>query len=317
MPEAEHARLLVNFYFAHPVGHVIEALRYALGYHRAAPDLRICLALNASAPTELASLVPYVERVHAIGGGFDFVRGGDARRAIAHIPRDWDYVVDDARRDHPGLRALFPGMAAYYAATDRYFQVARACGMAGAEPPAYLPHQQVVLDVPEASRARARRLGRQGPRIAVMPGGSDVRAMYPSAASWERILRALDAQHPDAVFCLVGKLRAGDGRTSTQFTRAEVDRLLAAVQRRVDAFDLPLFDQLAIVEACDLFIAPHTGFGMAALAVGTPWLALSGNRWPEYFYNNVPFYSVLPDPDRFPCYQQLQPDPPLVEVARR
>jgi hypothetical protein len=107
-----------------------------------------------------------VETTYAVGGSvdFDFVHGGDARRAIAHIPRDWDYVVDDARRDHPGLRAMFP----------------------------------------------------------------------------------------------------------------------------------------------------HTGFGMAALAVGTPWLALSGNRWPEYFYNNVPFYSVLPDPDRFACYNQLGPDPPLV-----
>jgi hypothetical protein len=153
LPAPERARLLVNFYFAHPVGHVIEALRYALGYHRAAPDLRISLALNASAPTELASLVPYVERVHAIGGGFDFVRGGDARQAIAHIPRDWDYLVDDARRDHLGLRALFPGMAAYYDAADRYFRVARARGVAGAEPPAYLPHQRVVLDLPEASRA--------------------------------------------------------------------------------------------------------------------------------------------------------------------
>jgi hypothetical protein len=42
------------------------------------------------------------------------------------------------------------------------------------------------------------------------------------------------------------------------------------------------------------------------------WLALSGNRWPEYFYNHVPFYSVLPDPNRFPCYHQLEPGPPLV-----
>ena len=48
----------------------------------------------------------------------------------------------------------------------------------------------------------------------------------------------------------------------------------------MDAFDLPLFDQLAVVEACQGFIAPHT--------------------------------SVLPDPDRFPYYHQLEPDPPLV-----
>jgi hypothetical protein len=206
---------------------------------------------------------------------------------------------------HAGLRAAFPGMAAYYDTADTHFRVTRGRGLAGAEPPGYLPHQQVVLDLPEASRARARhRLGAQGPRIAVMPGGSAARALYPSAASWEKILHALATQHPDAVFCLVGKLGSSDGRTSTRFTRGEVDRLLGAVQAGVDAFDLPLSDQLAIVEACEVFIAPHTGFGMAALAVGTPWLALSGNRWPEYFYNHVPFYSVLPDPDRFPCYHQ-------------
>jgi hypothetical protein len=104
--------------------------------------------------------------------------------------------------------------------------VAEGRGVAGAEPPAYLPHQQVVLNVPTASRAPARdRLGGHWPRIAVMPGGSDVRAFYPSAASWEKILRALAAQHPDAVFCLVGKLGTGDGRTCTRFTRSEVDRL--------------------------------------------------------------------------------------------
>jgi len=204
-------------------------------------------------------------------------------------------------------------MAAYYDASDTHFRVTRARGVAGAEPPAYRPHQRVVLNLPEAPRARARRrLAGQGPRIAVMAGGSDARALYPSVASWEKILHALAVQHPDAVFCLVGKLGTSDGRTSTRFARAEVDRLFGAVQCGVDAFDLPLFDQLALVEACEVFIAPHTGFGMAALAVGTPWLALSGNRWPEFFYNNVPFYSVLPDPDRFPCYHQLEPGPPLV-----
>ena len=313
MSQAAGARLLIDFYFAHPVGHVIEALRYALGYHRADPALGIGLVLNGRSPTELASLVPYVEACYPVGDSLDFLRGGDARRAIAHVPREWDWVVDDARRDHPGLRAMFPGLAAYYTAADTHFLATRARGVAGATPPAYLPHQQVVLDLPEASRAHARRrLGGRRPAIAVMPGGSDLRAMYPSAASWEKILRALATQHPDAVFCLVGKLATADGRTSTQFTRGEIARLLRAVERGVDVFDLPLVDQLAIVEACEVFIAPHTGFGMAALAVGTPWLALSGNRWPEYFYNQVPFYSVLPDPGRFPCYQQLEPGPPLV-----
>jgi hypothetical protein len=51
---------------------------------------------------------------------------------------------------------------------------------------------------------------------------------------------------------------------------------------------------------------------MAALAVGTPWLTIAGNLWPEYYFNGVPFYSVLPDVRRFPCYTRLGSAPPLV-----
>jgi hypothetical protein len=206
-------------------------------------------------------------------------------------------------------------MVAYYAASDTHFRVARRRGHTSTEPPAYLPNQQLVLEVPAEHRDRARqRLGSGSPRIVVMLGGSDVRAFYPSATSWDKILRALATQYPDAVLCLVGKL-GQDGRTSMRFTREEVDRLLAVVPGSVDAFDLPLLDQLAMVQACDVFLSPHTGFGFVALGVGTPWLTLSGNRWPEYFYNNVPFYSVLPDPERFPCYTfaLTGEDPPLVD----
>jgi hypothetical protein len=79
------------------------------------------------------------------------------------------------------------------------------------------------------------------------------------------------------------------------------------------ALDEPLLDQLALVEACDLFVSPHTGFGCAALSVGTPWLALSGGPWHEWFFNNVPFYSVMPDTRRYPAYTQMGEPPPLAD----
>jgi hypothetical protein len=44
---------------------------------------------------------------------------------------------------------------------------------------------------------------------------------------------------------------------------------------------------------------------MAALAVGTPWLAISGGRWFEYFFNRVPFRSIVPDTDRYPAFSQF------------
>ena len=48
-------RLLVNFFYAHPVGHAIEALHYANGHHAADPALEIAVALNPATPVELAA----------------------------------------------------------------------------------------------------------------------------------------------------------------------------------------------------------------------------------------------------------------------
>jgi hypothetical protein len=59
-------RLLVNFLYAHPVGHAIEALHYANGYHAADPELEIAVAHNAATPVELASFCPFLSAAYAI-----------------------------------------------------------------------------------------------------------------------------------------------------------------------------------------------------------------------------------------------------------
>ena len=143
-----------------------------------------------------------------------------------------------------------------------------------------------------------------------MPTGSGPRWCYPSTASWELILRALLQRYPGARICLLGKLR-DDQQTRSSFTAEELHRLLDTFPDAVDGFDLPIVQQLALVEACDLFLSPHTGFGMAALAVATPWLTLSGGSWGEYFFNNVPFHSLLPDPERFGPYTPYTAPPML------
>ncbi|HEX5493504.1 MAG TPA: hypothetical protein VFX70_02885 [Mycobacteriales bacterium] len=96
-------------------------------------------------------------------------------------------------------------------------------------------------------------------RIAVLPAGSGPASDYPSAASWELVLRALVGQHPEALVCLVGKL-GRDERTATGFGRAGFDRLRRAVPRAVDVLDAPIADQLAAVAGCDVFVSPHSGF---------------------------------------------------------
>jgi hypothetical protein len=170
-----------------------------------------------------------------------------------------------------------------------------------------VPRSRLRFELPAAARAAARRrLAGDGPWVAVMPAGSSERALYPSAASWRLILDALSEQLPGVRFALIGKL-GRDRRTSTSLPAAEARELLAHGSSPVDCFDIGLAEQLAVVEACDLFVSPHTGFGMAVLAVGTPWLTISGGRWFEFDFNHVPFRSIVPDVERYPAFSQFSP----------
>jgi hypothetical protein len=294
-------RLLVNFFYAHPVGHAVEALHYANGYHLADPALKISVALNAATPVELASWCPFVSAAYAI----DQPLLEPATPSLDALPHEWEWVVDDARRHQPIQLELFPGLRDYYAATDAHLVATRGRRPTGYPPPAYRPHAPLRLDLPAAARAAAgRRLDGAQRAIALMPAGSGTRSLYPSPRSWTLILDALADAFPDVRIAIVGKL-ARDARSATSIGADEHAALLAHRSAPVDCFDVPLAEQLAVVEACDVFLAPHTGFGLAALAVGTPWLALSGGRWFEYFFNHVPFRSVIPDTDRYPSFSQF------------
>ena len=282
------SRALVNFFYAHPVGHAVEALHYAHGHHVAAPELELSVALNAATAVELARFCPFVERAYAIDHPL-LEPCPDSAVRLAELPREWDWIADDPRRWQDVQLAMFPGLRDYYAASDEHLTARFARTIAGAGRLAYAPHRPLRFELPAARSLDG------GPWIAVMPAGSSERSLYPSLASWRVILDAL----PDARIALVGKTGA------TTLEPGEHAALLGHAD--LDAFDLPLAEQLAIVQACDVFLAPHTGFGLAALAVGTPWLAISGGRWFEYYFNHVPFRSVIPDVERYPCFSQFVP----------
>jgi hypothetical protein len=303
-------RLLVNFFYAPPVGHAVEALHYCLGHHTAAPDRAVSVALNAASACELAGSCRFVESAYAIEHEF-VERSSDSERALAGVPRDWDWVVDDFRRRQDFQLRAFPGMGDYYEASDRHLSAARGRTVVGDPAAGYVPRCRLRLELPPEARSCARRrMPEDGRCIAVMPAGSGPRSLYPSVPSWRLILDALAERLPGFRFALIGKLRR-DGRTTSTLSAREVSALLAHRTRPIDCFDLKLTEQLAIVEACDVFLSPHTGFGLAALAVGTPWLTISGGRWFEYYFNHVPFRSIIPDTERYPAFTQFE-EPPLV-----
>jgi hypothetical protein len=305
-------RLLVNFFYAPPVGHAIEALHYCQGHHAAAPDRAVSVALNSATACELAHYCPFATSAYPVEHPF-VEPGADSLRALAAIPRDWDWVLDDFRRRQDFQLRAFPGMNDYYEASDRHLIAARGRTVVGDPAAGYVPRCRLRLELPDYARERALRLRSEsegGQWIALMPAGSGERWLYPSVRSWGQILDALAERLPGVRFALIGKLRR-DRRTTSTLAPRELAELLAHRSRPLDCFDLGLTEQLAIVEACDAFLSPHTGFGMAALAVGTPWLTISGGRWFEYYFNHVPFRSIIPHVEHYAPFTQFQ-EPPTI-----
>jgi hypothetical protein len=285
-------RVLVTFFYAQPVGHAVEALHYAHGHHAADPRREISVALNAATATELADLCPFVARAYAIDHPF-LEPCPDSIERLQTLPREWDWVLDDPRRYQDFQLEAFPGMRDYYAASAEHLSARSGRSIAGPGRASYLPHQPLRLELEPAPL--------EGRTIAVMLAGSSEPALYPSLDSWRLILDALYEAHPDIRFALIGRT-GRDQRTSSALDRTE---LLDHPSKPIDAYDLPLKQQLAIVRSSALFLSPHTGFGLAALATGTPWLTLSGGRWFEYYFNHVPFRSIIPDVERFECFSQF------------
>jgi hypothetical protein len=298
--------LLVCYMEFQAVGHVIELLRYALGYHVADPSRRIGVLLPDNSPRELVGLCPFVDAVYPVSPS----EVEDVPASLAQVPREWDWIVDNPRRYDPVHAAAWDRLDRWFEATEQVLRARRGRTAIGVEPPSYRPHQQLRLQVPAAAREAALTAFADAPvRIAVMPTGSGPREHYPSTGSWEVVLRALTGRFPGVRFCLLGRLRQ-DERTRSSFGAEELERLQAGFPNAVDGVDRPIVEQLALVSACDLFLSPHTGFGMAALAVGTPWLTISRGAGAEYFFNGVPFYSLVPDAKRFGEFGPYNPPPP-------
>ena len=274
------------------------------------------MLLNGATPAELADCCPFVERAYPVSYT-DFLGRSAIPRPLLQVCRANGITCSTAGARTSLRSSSSAACGRSDEAAARHFRARIAHGIVGVEPPAYLRDQSLQLELPAKARERAdEELGDARVRIAVMPEGSSEPSRYPAIRSWELILQELAAAFPEATFCLVGKL-ARDGRTTTSIEQGGVERLEGAVSTAVNCFDRPLLEQLAFVEACDVFVSPHTGFGAAVLAVGTPWLAVAGGPWHEWLFNGVPFYSVLPDTTRYRVLLGDGDPPALVDDEAR
>jgi hypothetical protein len=306
-------RILLSYLCRAFVGHSVEALRYARGLVEANPGVEVHLALSDRCVPDIARGCPWLAGVHPVhlAGLPD----------LGDLPTEWDYIIDDLtivhETDEIDPAQLDPEAVAlrhYYRLTA---EALTANAGRGALSPSlrlpdglkYRPQARVTLSVPAANKSFVDRYAHAGHKIAVLLGGSFAYQWYPDVSSWIRILAALGEAMPTARFYVTGVRQPGDGQTRTAgYTDQDIERVLASEPDTVDCYDIGFWNQVALLESCDMVIAPRTGFAALALCVGTPWLTISGGDWPEYFFNGVPFYPVLPDDPDYPYRAKLYPE---------
>jgi hypothetical protein len=307
------------------VGHALEALRYTRGLVEANPGMDVHLALSDRCVPEIGEGCPWIAKIHPIHLA-DLEESEDPS-ALAHLPKDWDYIIDDLTIVHetddidPALldrEAI--ALRRYYRLTAetlsaRLGRGALSPAMRLPEGLAYRPNALVRLAVPTSARAAAARYAHGGEKICVLLGGSFSYQWYPDVSSWVAILAALHEGLADPRFYLTGVRQPREGQTRTAgYTDGDVATVLGSGSDLVDCYDIGFWNQVALMESCDMVIAPRTGFAALSLCVGTPWLTIAGGDWPEYFFNGVPFYPVLPDDPHYPYRAHRYPEDTPVKV---
>ena len=92
----EKKRLLINWAYYDPAGHVVEALQHAYGYHVANPDVAISLLLNATSLIQITEACPWLDEVYPVSLAEVAAHGEDAP-SLRTVPQIWDYVIHDPR----------------------------------------------------------------------------------------------------------------------------------------------------------------------------------------------------------------------------
>lgn len=298
-------RLLLNWVYYRPVGHVVEALKLAKGYALANKNIDVYLAMNAASPVELAGECAWIKKTYPVSLTEVWKKGKEAP-SIQKLPKTWDYIITDSRVQHlkkgwdeDDLMKTQKVLTGVLRGTSKGFT--EQTGKHDTLLPCTV-NPKINLPIPDSAKKFAKRYKHEGPAICIMLGGSAGSIQSPSMAMWHKICQALFAAIPDLTIYFTGVTTSLKGRTTTEdFKLSEVQQLAKSLPTAKVAYDIGLWNQLALIQKCDVFLSPHTGFAFLLTLVGTPWLELANCRWPAYIFNDIPFYSVLPDCGWYPA----------------
>lgn len=301
--------LLVNWVYYRPVGHALEGLKVARDYYEANKDLKISVLLNSEMPYEIGALCPWIERIY-IADVKELAESGLQAKCLEKIPKFWDYVVSDDRLMH----SLDSYSEELKIANQTIIQFLKAEMWKGNR---FFPQHQNMLPLkfdtemrftlPENAKEFVAKYNHDGLKICILPAGSNADRIYPEASWWVKMMKSVTNSYPNTRFYMTGaKSKEGGRSESYTFSDVDIKLILKEIDNIENCFDIGIINQIALLEYCDLLISPHSGFAFLAGCVNTPWLSISGACWPEYFYNHIRFYSVLPSCKKYPCYTGMK-----------
>lgn len=301
--------MLINWVYYRPVGHALEGLKVAKDYFEADKNLKISVLLNSEMPYEIGTLCPWVDKVYIADVKDLAVHGLDAK-CLTKIPADWDFVVSDDRLTH-SLNSYSEELKTANQVILKYLQ-ARIWNGNRFSPPCENPppikyDSRMRFSPQKHAKKITERYKHSSLKICILPAGSNADRIYPETNWWIKMMESVTQVFPDVRFYMTGaKNKEGNRSESYTFSEGDIGLIMKEVENVENCFDIGILNQIALLKYCDILISPHSGFSFLASCVNTPWLAISGARWPEYFYNHIKFFNVLPVCKKYPCYTGMK-----------
>ncbi len=305
-------KVLVNFVFYHHVGHLIEAIVLCKGIYNTNKNCEIHLIVNGNTPIKLTRGCPWIKATYPIDLE-DVYRKGAKSQSYKEIPRNFDYIINNNLILEKGFekrKISEKGMVKHFQISKTLFKAKKGIGKLF--PRKTFPkglnlddNKKVLLKMPKATKF-IKEIKFKQKNICVLLGGSKNPAFYPALKCWERIFVEIFKEFPDAKIFITGVTSVKKGQTATPAYDISSVKKLEKVFRNIEVFyDIGLWNQIHLIKKCDVLLSPHSGFSFIAPLVNTPWIEIAGGNWPSYLFNEVPFYSVLPDNPKYPYKGRL------------
>src|SRR5712692_7215565 len=241
-------RLLINWVYYLPAGHVVEAIQHAHGYHAANPEVTISLLLNADAGAalRLADGCPWLADVYAVSLAELGAQGQEAP-SLRAVPQTWDYIIHDPRVlpgkmvpgwDEEELMTAQPVIQAYLQATvwsgpSAGFEVRWDMeGLLATDTPLpFKANAHLRLAVPAEARLFGHRSRHDGPTIAILPVSTAGLAQSPSPRAWAEVCAAFAEAFPGVRMYITGITCVNDRgvRKGYDFGPEDAHRIAAQV----------------------------------------------------------------------------------------